>query len=86
MNEETDYSEVHNYYENYNWQTGEQDIPSFTGEQLNERLEFTQVQEDLQNHLVYDHTYTDNINLSITIINLLLVVYLLYKLNTKSNG
>ena len=84
--EELNYDEVHDYYENYNWQTGEQDIPSFTGEQLNERLEFTQVQEDLQNHLVYDHNYTDNINLSITIINLLLVVYLLYKLNTKSNG
>ena len=84
--EELNYDEVHDYYENYNWQTGEQDIPSFTGEQLNERLEFTQVQEDLQNHLVYDHNYTDNINISITIINLLLVVYLLYKLNTKSNG
>ena len=62
------------------------EIKVFTGEELNERLEFTQVQEDLQNHLVYDHSYTDNINLSITIINLLLVVYLLYKLNTKSNG
>ena len=62
------------------------EIKVFTGEELNERLEFTQVQEDLQNHLVYDHNYTDNINLSITIINLLLVVYLLYKLNTTTNG
>ena len=84
--EELNYDEVHDYYENYNWQTGEQDIPSFTGEQLNERLEFTQVQEDLQNHLVYDHSYTDNINISITILNLILVVYILYKQNTKSNG
>ena len=84
--EELNYDEVHDYYENYNWQTGEQDIPSFTGEQLNERLEFTQVQEDLQNHLVYDHSYTDNINIGITILNLILVVYILYKQNTKSNG
>ena len=84
--EELNYDEVHDYYENYNWQTGEQDIPSFTGEQLNERLEFTQVQEDLQNHLVYDHSYTDNINIGITMLNLILVLYILYKLNTKSNG
>jgi hypothetical protein len=84
--EELNYDEVHDYYENYNWQTGEQDIPSFTGEQLNERLEFTQVQEDLQNHLVFDHSYTDNINLGVTVLNLVLVMYLLYKLNTKSNG
>jgi hypothetical protein len=84
--EELNYDEVHDYYENYNWQTGEQDIPSFTGEQLNERLEFTQVQEDLQNHLVYDHSYTDNINIGITILNLILVLYILYKQNTKSNG
>jgi hypothetical protein len=83
--EELNYDEVHDYYENYNWQTGEQDIPSFTGEQLNERLEFTQVQEDLQNHLVFDHSYTDNINLGVTVLNLILVVYILYKLNTKSN-
>jgi hypothetical protein len=84
--EELNYDEVHDYYENYNWQTGEQDIPSFTGEQLNERLEFTQVQEDLQNHLVYDHSYTDNINIGVTMLNLILVVYILYKQNTKSNG
>ena len=75
--EELNYNEVHDYYENYNW---------ISGEQLNERLEFTQVQEDLQNHLVYDHSYTDNINIGITILNLILVLYILYKQNTKSNG
>ena len=75
--EELNYDEVHNYYENYNW---------ISGEELNERLEFTQVQEDLQNHLVYDHSYTDNINIGVTILNLILVLYVFYKLNTKSNG
>ena len=61
-------------------------IPVFTGEYINSKLASMQIAEDLQNHLVFDHSYTDNINLSITIINLLLVIYLLYKLNTKSNG
>ena len=75
--EELNYNEVHDYYENYNW---------ISGEQLNERLEFTQVQEDLQNHLVYDHSYTDNINIGVTMLNLILVLYVFYKLNTKSNG
>jgi len=75
--EELNYDEVHDYYENYDW---------ISGKELNERLEFTQVQEDLQNHLVFDHSYTDNINLGITVLNLVLVIYLLYKLNTKNNG
>ena len=75
--EELNYDEVHDYYENYDW---------ISGKELNERLEFTQVQEDLQNHLVYDHSYTDNINIGITMLNLILVLYVFYKLNTKSNG
>ena len=61
-------------------------IPVFTGEYLNSKLASLQVAEDLQNHLVYDHSYTDNINLCITILNLILVIYVYYKLNTKSNG
>ena len=61
-------------------------IQVFTGEYINSKLASMQIAEDLQNHLVFDHSYTDNINLSITIINLLLVVYLLYKLNTNKNG
>ena len=65
--EELNYDEVHDYYENYDW---------ISGKELNERLEFTQVQEDLQNHLVFDHSYTDNINLGVTVLNLVLVIYL----------
>ena len=61
-------------------------IPVFTGEYLNGKLASLQVAEDLQNHLVYDHSYTDNINLCITVLNLILVIYVYYKLNTKSNG
>jgi hypothetical protein len=61
-------------------------IPVFTGEYLNSKLASLQVAEDLQNHLVYDHSYTDNINLCITVLNLILVIYVYYKLNTKSNG
>ena len=61
-------------------------IPAFTGEYLNSKLASLQIAEDLQNHLVYDHSYTDYINLSITVINLALVLYLYYKLNTNTNG
>ena len=61
-------------------------IPTFTGEYLNSKLASLQIAEDLQNHLVYDHSYTDYINLSITVINLALVLYLYYKLNTNTNG
>ena len=61
-------------------------IPVFTGEYLNSKLASMQIAEDLQNHLVYDHSYTDNINLCITVLNLILVIYVYYKLNTKSNG
>jgi len=61
-------------------------IPVFTGEYLNSKLASLQIAEDLQNHLVYDHSYTDNINLCITVLNLILVIYVYYKLNTKSNG
>ena len=60
-------------------------IPTFTGEYLNSKLASLQIAEDLQNHLVYDHSYTDYINLSITVINLALVLYLYYKLNTTNN-
>ena len=60
-------------------------IPTFTGEYLNSKLASLQIAEDLQNHLVYDHSYTDYINLSITVINLALVLYLYYKLNTNTN-
>ena len=61
-------------------------IPVFTGEYLNSKLASLQVAEDLQNHLVYDHSYTDNINLCITVLNLILVIYVYYKLNTITNG
>ena len=61
-------------------------IPVFTGEYLNSKLASLQVAEDLQNHLVFDHSYTDHINLSITIVNLILVLYMFYKLNTTSIG
>ena len=61
-------------------------IPVFTGEYLNSKLASLQIAEDLQNHLVYDHSYTDNIKLCITVLNLILVIYVYYKLNTKSNG
>jgi len=61
-------------------------IPVFTGEYLNSKLASMQIAEDLQNHLVFDHSYTDNINLCITVLNLILVIYVYYKLNTKSNG
>ena len=61
-------------------------IPVFTGKYLNSKLASLQIAEDLQNHLVYDHSYTDNINLCITVLNLILVIYVYYKLNTKSNG
>ena len=47
-------------------------IPVFHRRILNSKLASLQVAEDLQNHLVYDHSYTDNINLCITVLNLIL--------------
>ena len=84
--EELNYDEVHDYYENYNWQTGEQDIPVFTGEYINSKLASMQIAEDLQNHLVFDHSYTDYLTISLVIINIIATIYLFHKLNTKSNG
>ena len=86
----TDYSEIHQYYDNYNWNTGENDLNEylqehyvFTGEQLNKRLELVEIKDNLQNHLVFDHSYTDYITPSITFLNLALIIYLFYKLNTN---
>ena len=60
-------------------------IPIFTGEYLNSKLASLQIAEDLQNHLVYDHSYTDNLSLILVTINLALTLYLYYKLNTTNN-
>ena len=60
-------------------------IPTFTGEYLNNKLASLQIAEDLQNHLVYDHSYTDNLSLILVTINLALTLYLYYKLNTTTN-
>ena len=61
-------------------------IPTFTGEYLNSKLASMQIAEDLQNHLVYDHSYTDYITISLVVVNLIATAYIFYKLNTKSNG
>jgi hypothetical protein len=63
-----------------------EEIKVFTGAELNDALELHAIQTDLQNHLVFDHSYTDNINLCITVLNLILVIYVYYKLNTNKNG
>ena len=46
-------------------------------------LKNKQDQDNLQNHLVFDHSYTDYITSSITFLNLALIIYLFYKLNTN---
>ena len=61
------------------------EIKVFTGAELNDALELHTIQTDLQNHLVFDHSYDDYINISITVLNLLLTLYLYYKLNTITN-
>ena len=61
-------------------------IPVFTGEYLNSKLASMQIAEDLQNHLVFDHSYTDYITISLVIINIIVTMYLFYKLNTITNG
>jgi hypothetical protein len=63
-----------------------EEIKVFTGAELNDTLELHTIKTDLQNHLVFDHSYTDNINLCITVLNLILVIYVYYKLNTNKNG
>ena len=61
-------------------------IPVFTGEYLNSKLASMQIAEDLQNHLVFDHSYTDYITTSLVVINIIATMYLFYKLNTNKNG
>ena len=70
--------------------TGENDLNEylqehyvFTGEQLNKKLELVEIKDNLQDHLVFDHSYTDYITSSITFLNLALIIYLFYKLNTN---
>jgi len=64
----------------------EENIAVFSGEYINSKLEWIELQESIHNHLVFDHSYTDHFNLSITILNLILVIYLIYKQNTNKNG
>jgi len=64
----------------------EENITVFSGEYINSKLEWIELQESIHNHLVFDHSYTDHFNLSITILNLILVIYLIYKQNTNKNG
>jgi len=64
----------------------EENITVFSGEYINSKLECIELQESIHNHLVFDHSYTDYFNLSITILNLILVIYLIYKLNTNKDG
>jgi len=61
-------------------------IPVFTGEYINSKLASMQIAEDLQNHLVFDHSYTDYTTTSLVIINIIATMYLFYKLNTNKNG
>ena len=61
-------------------------IPMFTGEYINSKLASMKIAEDLQNHIVFDHSYTDYITISLVIINIIATMYLFYKLNTITNG
>ena len=61
-------------------------IPVFTGEYLNSKLASMQIAEDLQNHLVFDHSYTDYLTISLVVINIIATIYLFHKLNTNKNG
>tara|TARA_R110000737_G_C14381163_1_gene450546 strand:+ start:352 stop:687 length:336 start_codon:yes stop_codon:yes gene_type:complete len=58
----------------------------FTGEELTNKLDMLQIAEDLQNHLVFDHSYTSYLTISLVIINIIATIYLFYKLNTITNG
>ena len=77
MEDLNDYSEIHDYYENYNWNTGEQDLNVFTGAELNDKLEMLQVAEDLQNHLVFDHSYTNNLSIALSVFNLVMIIFII---------
>ena len=61
-------------------------IPVFSGEYINSKLASMQIAEDLQNHLVFDHSYTDYLSIALSVFNLTVIIFILYKLNTKSNG
>ena len=60
-------------------------IPVFSGEYINSKLASMQIEEDLQNHLVFDHSYTDNLSIALSVFNLAMIIFILYKLNTNKN-
>ena len=59
--------------------------PVFSGEYINSKLASMQIEEDLQNHLVFDHSYTDNLSIALSVFNLAMIIFILYKLNTNKN-
>jgi hypothetical protein len=40
----------------------------------------------VHNHELYHHTITDNTSLILSIINTIAIIYVVYKLNTNTNG
>ena len=59
--------------------------PVFSGEYIKSKLASMQIEEDLQNHLVFDHSYTDNLSIALSVFNLAMIIFIIYKLNTNKN-
>jgi len=63
-----------------------EEIKTFTGAELNTMLKMDEAINAVHNHEVFMHHLPDNGSLTLSIINTIVLMYVIYKLNTNKNG
>ena len=63
-----------------------EEIKTFTGAELNTMLKMDEAINAVHNHEVFMHHLPDNGSLTLSIINTIVLIYVVYKLNTNKNG
>ena len=62
-----------------------EEIKTFTGTELNTMLKMDEAINAVHNHEVFMHHLPDNGSLTLSIINTIVLIYVVYKLNTNKN-
>jgi hypothetical protein len=62
-----------------------EEIKTFTGAELNTMLKMDEAINAVHNHEVFMHHLPDNGSLTLSIINTIVLIYVVYKLNTNKN-
>ena len=60
-----------------------EEIKTFTGAELNTMLKMDEAINAVHNHEVFMHHLPDNGSLTLSIINTIVLIYVVYKLNTN---